>query len=258
MDRDTRADDATDGLARLSDLVARGLLPLEVALDLCQPRSLEEAARLQRRLRAAVGDPDLSVDGMLAPTVADLSADEAGYPVLRNLETTTRYELKRLLGKGGVGAVWLAKDRVLEREVAIKVLQDESDDQLARFVYEARVTGRLDHPGVVGVHDAGLLPDGRLYYAMPLATGRSLGAVVEGLRRDDPEMVRAFPLQRLLRIFIQVCQAMAFAHDRGLIHRDLKPDNVLLGESARCTSRTGASRGSTPKRATGPPSRAPP
>jgi serine/threonine protein kinase len=133
----------------------------------------------------------------------------------------TRYELRGRLGRGGMGTVWRAFDRDLGREVALKVMNgpEARPGGIARLRMEAQVLARLEHPGLVPVHDLGALPDGRLFYAMKLVRGRRLD-----------EHVRELPLQAArLRVFERICEAVAFAHAQGVIHRDLKPQNVMVG-----------------------------
>ena len=123
----------------------------------------------------------------------------------------TRYQLIEELGRGGMGVVYLAEDSQLRRQVAIKILDDPR---------EARVLASLEHPGIVPVHDAGILPDGRSYYAMKLVRGARLDAFLE----KTPH------LPDRLRIFQRICEPVAFAHARGVTHRDLKPANIMVGE----------------------------
>ena len=134
----------------------------------------------------------------------------------------TRYELVSVLGRGGMGVVYLARDSALDREVALKVIDRPSADQEAtdRLAREARILARLEHPGIVPVHDFGQLPDGRLFYAMKRVHGDRLDRWVAG-RRD---------LGERLGVFLRVCDAVAFAHAHGVIHRDVKPENVMVGE----------------------------
>jgi serine/threonine protein kinase len=134
--------------------------------------------------------------------------------------TETPYEILETIGRGGMGTVYLALDRRLDREVALKVVQlpGSAAEDAGRLLREARVLARLEHPGIVPVHDAGLLPDGRAFYAMKR---------VRGLRLD--EHARAVPLAERLRAFERICEAVAFAHAHGVIHRDLKPENVMIG-----------------------------
>jgi serine/threonine protein kinase len=127
--------------------------------------------------------------------------------------TGTRYELIRELGRGGMGVVYEVRDQELERNVAMKVVD-------ADWCSEARIIAGLEHPGIVPVHDAGTLPDGRLYYTMKLVRGARLDrwAAADRSRTD------------VLRVFTRVCEAVAFAHANGVVHRDLKPQNVMVGE----------------------------
>jgi serine/threonine protein kinase len=133
----------------------------------------------------------------------------------------TRYEVRRLVGRGGMGAVYLVHDRELDREVALKVLSapEAGPDAAARMLREARIIARLEHPGIVPVHDVGVLPDGRAFYAMKLVSGSRL----DGIAARRP------PLPELLRVFVRICEAVAFAHAHGVVHRDLKPENVMVG-----------------------------
>jgi serine/threonine protein kinase len=132
----------------------------------------------------------------------------------------TPYEILETIGRGGMGTVYLARDRRLDREVALKVVQlpGGAAEDVERLLREARVLAHLEHPGIVPVHDAGLLPDGRAFYAMKR---------VRGSRLD--EHARAVPLAERLRAFERICEAVAFAHAHGVIHRDLKPENVMVG-----------------------------
>ncbi len=130
----------------------------------------------------------------------------------------TRYRLLEPIGRGGMGAVYLAEDATLGRRVAIKVLHPEmaSPEAVARMLREARTLAALEHPGIVPVHDAGLLADGRAFCVMKW---------VKGHRLDEFQA----PLADRLRVFERICQTVAFAHSRGVIHRDLKPANVMVG-----------------------------
>lgn len=133
----------------------------------------------------------------------------------------TRYELIERIARGGMGTVYRVKDRELDRDVALKVLSDPQPrpDEIARMMKEARILARLEHPGIVPIHDVGTLPDGRAFYAMKLVRGRRL----------DEHLELDMPLTELLRIFNRICEPVAFAHARGVIHRDLKPANIMVG-----------------------------
>lgn len=134
---------------------------------------------------------------------------------------SSRYEVRALLGRGGMGSVYLAHDTGLGRDVAIKVLHDPAPGSalLARLQREARLLARLEHPGIVPIHDLLHLPDGRVAYVMQHVQGARLDQHLAGERG----------LEARLRVFLKLCESVAFAHDRGVVHRDLKPENVMLG-----------------------------
>jgi eukaryotic-like serine/threonine-protein kinase len=133
----------------------------------------------------------------------------------------TRYALVEFLARGGMGAVYLAEDQTLNRRVALKILEmdDPQGELAARLVREARVLAQLEHPGIVPVHDVGTIADGRVFYAMKY---------VEGIRLDR-YLGSVAALSERLRLFLRVCDAVSFAHSRGILHRDLKPSNVMIG-----------------------------
>ncbi len=157
--------------------------------------SLSDAAL--DRLRAVLDEPDLS---------------------------GTRYELRESLGRGGMGTVWRAFDRELARDVALKVLDEPCPEAAAavsqRLLDEARVLARLEHPGIVPVHDVGTLPDGRVWVAMKQVRGERL----------DQRIAAGLDEAQRHRIFARLCETVAFAHSRGVVHRDLKPQNLMIGE----------------------------
>ena len=132
----------------------------------------------------------------------------------------TRYRALRLLGHGGMGSVWLAEDSILQRPVALKILAAESGpaDLAARLMQEAVVLARLEHPGIVPVHDAGTLADGRTFYCMKHVEGLTLERYATPLA-----------LRQRLQLFQRIAEPLAFAHSRGIIHRDLKPANIMIG-----------------------------
>jgi serine/threonine protein kinase len=127
--------------------------------------------------------------------------------------TETRYEIESEIGRGGLGVVYAARDRQLDRRVALKV-------QEAALAGEAPLIARLEHPAIVPIHEAGTLPDGRAFYVMKLVAGARLDHYLAG----SPS------LGERLRVVRRVGEALAFAHSRGVLHRDLKPQNVMVGE----------------------------
>ena len=136
--------------------------------------------------------------------------------------TGTRYRLIRRLGRGGMATVYLVEDTSLDREAALKVLTDPDPGgrMAARLVAEARLLAGLEHPNLAPVHDVGTLPDGRVFYVMKYVRGARLDAWIASVT-DRPA---------ILRLFVKVCDAVAFAHAHGVVHRDLKPQNIMVGE----------------------------
>ncbi len=146
-----------------------------------------------------------------------------------------RFRVLRPHARGGIGEVYVAEDSQLAREVALKELQqDEAYNEVsrARFLLEAEITGSLEHPGIVPVYGMGCYDDGRPYYAMRFIQGESLKHAIDAFHQqaDDPkEGGKRFALHKLLRRFVDVCNAIEYAHSRGVLHRDIKPANVMLG-----------------------------
>ena len=138
------------------------------------------------------------------------------------------------LGSGAMAEVLRGYDTKLRREVALKVTkltrQEMPRRELARFAEEVQIMAQLEHPNVVPVHDLGTSPDGRGYFSMKLIPGHSLETILEQRRANDPATLAQFGLRRLLDVFLQVCQAIDYAHARGVIHRDLKPANIMVGD----------------------------
>jgi serine/threonine protein kinase len=133
------------------------------------------------------------------------------------------YDLGERVGQGGMGVVYRARERRLDRQVAVKVLREKypvNSPAATQFLDEARITGQLQHPGIPPVYGVGSLPDGRPFLTMKLVKGQTLD---ELLRDQGPGSVR------WLGVFEAVCQAVGYAHSRGVIHQDLKPANVMVG-----------------------------
>ena len=140
--------------------------------------------------------------------------------------TADRYELDREIGRGGIGVVFRGRDRLLGRELAVKVLGDahlDKPEARRRFLDEARVGSQLQHPGIVPVYDLGWLDEQRPFFTMKLVEGDTLAEILKARREVAQD------LARLLGILEQVCQAIGYAHGRGIIHRDLKPANIMVG-----------------------------
>ena len=141
------------------------------------------------------------------------------------------YQVGQLLGRGGMGAVLQAEDSSIQRQVAMKVvLRGDSTGDVLRFIHEARITGQLEHPNIIPVHTLGSDEHGQPFYTMKLVRGATLHQALRDLSRGEEGAVRTHTLPALLTIFQKVCDAIRFAHSQNVIHRDLKPDNIMLGD----------------------------
>lgn len=167
------------------------------------------------------------------PSSPPLHADEPGSGFA---DFSERYEEMGMIGEGGMGEVRRMWDNALNRAVAMKILRrdlSDRDDLVLRFVEEAQATGQLEHPGIVPVYGFGRLPDGRPYFTMKEIRGRSLLDVIEEVHQASDGVWGTTPsgwtFHRLIGVFQQVCEAIAYAHSRGVLHRDLKPTNVMVG-----------------------------
>ena len=154
-------------------------------------------------------------------TLSDRTLEHLATVADRPVVSGSRYEILDRLGQGGMGTVYRARDLSLGREVALKVLSAPwiAGADAGRLLKEAQILARLEHPGIVPVHDVGTLADGRAFYAMRRVQGRRLDVA----RAASP------PLPDLLRMFYRVCETVAYAHAHGILHRDLKPQNIMIG-----------------------------
>ena len=182
-----------------------------------------------KRLLATIVDPDIQ------KTLVSLSVrSEVVEAAEDNSLSLHRYTLVRLHADGGIGRVWIARDSALARNVALKELRPETATNpslRARFLNEARITSQLEHPGIVPVYEVGRWPeDEHPFYTMRFVKGRTLTeAIKEYHNKRIAGSLQSIELLTLLNAFVTVCQTIAYAHDRGIIHRDLKGQNVILG-----------------------------
>jgi Flp pilus assembly protein TadD/tRNA A-37 threonylcarbamoyl transferase component Bud32 len=192
-----------------------------------------------REMLQRIADPDLQ-GGLSRTSVYPFKDSGAGAtPTFGTIELASgmsRFRILRPHAKGGLGEVFVAADDELHREVALKRIQPgraDDHESRTRFVLEAEITGNLEHPGIVPVYGLGHYANGRPFYAMRFVQGESLKAAIARFHaadipgRDPGE--RALALRGLLGRFIDVCDAIAYAHSRSVLHRDLKPGNIMLG-----------------------------
>lgn len=215
----------------LSEILAtRGILDAPTLARLVDEVANEAplAAAIGSDVREARTAPDSlaeTIDHVRTPIAAAGTQSDA-----------SRFEVLGRHARGGLGEVFQASDRELNRTVALKqMLARHAHDPAAqaRFLLEAEVTGRLEHPGIVPVYSLGRYPDGRPYYAMRLVEGETLRSAIERFHQPGRARLsgerREIAFRRLLRSLIDACNAVAYAHSRGVVHRDLKPENIMLG-----------------------------
>ena len=198
-------------------------------------KPVTESTRLWPNQKIQIGSATVELHRVKSEPPPDVSLAPAQAAVKRLLPAELLHEKKYAIGgvvaQGGMGAILNAKEASIERTVAMKVMLDgSSPDDLTRFVAEAKVTGQLEHPNIVPVHELGVDENDQVYYTMKFVKGVTLRRVLEQMAAGDAVTLKKYPLPVLLTIFQKVCDAIAFAHSKGVIHRDLKPENIMLGD----------------------------
>jgi eukaryotic-like serine/threonine-protein kinase len=192
---------------------------------------------------SVIKDLEALADPEARASLSQLSLAPSNYdPFATNFESVgdttssgTRFRILRPLNKGGMGVVSVALDTELDRSIALKEIRDTAaNDQAyrARFLAEAEITGKLEHPGIIPIYGLGTYADGRPFYAMRLIRGDKTGSLMDAIERFHKEpnpSARVVDFRGLLGRFLDVCNALSYAHSKGVLHRDLKPDNILLG-----------------------------
>lgn len=142
-----------------------------------------------------------------------------------------RYGIGEVIAVGGMGAILRAWDRDADREVAMKVmLRSENEAHVERFTREARIVAGLQHPNIVPVHEIGVSPHGDPYFTMKRIRGQDLATIIARLRRAEPDALARYPVPDLVAILMKICDGVAFAHSRAILHLDLKPNNIQVGD----------------------------
>ena len=162
-------------------------------------------------------------DIFLAGTDYDLKEFDNSY---------NKYTNFREAGRGGNGVLYFAYDNNLGRDVIVKRLPEQLEDsptEQRRFLREARVTSQLQHPNTVPVYEIGRDDRNRLYFTMKRIRGHNLFAMLSGIARGDEGLKKQFTIKRLLAIYVQICRVLTYAHAHGVIHRDVKPENIMVG-----------------------------
>ncbi|MEK7468050.1 MAG: protein kinase [Planctomycetota bacterium] len=194
-----------------------------------------ELAAISEVPRPRPAAPHPATNKSTPPSVAALRPASVLPAAMRDLlpGKIAGHEITGILGSGGMGKVFLAKEPVLGREVALKVLKPKDVHELLlmhRLLDEAVVTGRLGHPGIVPIYQVGKDPDFGLWYTMKVVEGKSLEDILNDLREEIPAAVERYTLPALLDIFKRTCEAIGFSHHHGVVHRDVKPANIMIGE----------------------------
>ncbi|MFT5128910.1 MAG: serine/threonine protein kinase/Leucine-rich repeat (LRR) protein [Rhodothermales bacterium] len=213
------------------------------ALGLCPACLLEEGLGLIEEADEAFGESffedslaaqEALLESSISTKVLGAVREKTGaISEFLSSERDDSYDVGGLLARGGMGSIHKAVDRNCGRTVAMKLLhasKERDTHAVRRFINEAQITAQLEHPNIIPVHDLGILSSGdRVYYTMKHVQGRDLGSIIDLIKEGDKAMIARFPLTRMLEIFLKVCDAIAFAHARDVVHRDLKPDNIMVG-----------------------------
>ncbi len=207
-----------------ADLAYAVIFLLESAPQSGAPKTVQVDASLASRLKAAFGK-DLDPKVSLAGDDSRMGDSSLLDNLLNRTATTSRYDFGDEIARGGMGAISRVYDRDLRRHIAMKVMLDDDPSRLARFLEEAQVTGQLDHPNIVPVHELGIDASSRVFFTMKLVKGETLNDVFAKVVNQ----VDGWNLTRALSVILRVCEAMAFAHAKGVLHRDIKPANVMVG-----------------------------
>lgn len=161
--------------------------------------------------------------GASAPSVRD---------IISHAQAETKYIVDRTIGKGGMGAVLSTVDQDIRRKVAMKVMlsKDSADTpKVKRFLEEAQITGQLEHPNIVPVHEIGIDEDSKIYFTMKLVQGENLETILANCENNVEDYSEKFSLGNLIQLFMKLCDGISYAHSKGVIHRDLKPENIMIG-----------------------------
>ena len=236
--------DDFDAVVKAYPYFAAELTRLRVRWQRTHPAPSPDASftvRLQKAYGDSV-DPGISLEPDSTGSGSDSNLREVRLEKLASHTPETRYEVRAEIARGGMGAILKVWDGDLRRNLAMKVMlgRDEEaakvgepgldPEKLSRFLEEAQITGQLEHPGIVAVHDLGIDADGRIFFTMPLVKGRDLKEIIDAIVSSESGTTEdGWTRTRVVSVFIKVCEAMAFAHSKGVIHRDIKPSNIMVG-----------------------------
>jgi len=211
-----------------------------------------EALRREADGTPVLDPPDLTTGQFLRKTLTDATAGETADPTRTSTLTSfgdseavlpgvlaedesgrRRFEVQREVGRGATSRVYAVRDNSLGRTIAVKLLRQSREKRASvreRFLHEARVTATLEHPNIMPIHDIGVGANHELYFTMKNIAGMSLGDAIRRKQQGQPTHEELAGVDGVVRVFLKVCDALSFAHSRGYVHQDVKPDNIMVGE----------------------------
>lgn len=193
--------------------------------------SAEEPTQELRETTAPASDAgEVRLNGTVGLTSLP-EVSRSGDQVTLTSRNEVRYRNESVLGRGGMGEVQLANDQDIGRRVAVKRLLDEKNPQsVARFIDEVRTVGKLEHPNIVPIHDVGVDADGSLFFVMKYVDGETLASIIGRLRDGDLDYFKRYSFEARLDLFSGLMRALQYAHKQGMLHRDVKPENIMVGQ----------------------------
>ncbi len=182
-------------------------------------------------------DVDLELTSQLYYAKRGKSLDKSGAATINDVisrsPSETKYIYDTELGRGGMGAVYATIDQDIRRKVAMKVMLpgvSSSTGHIKRFLEEAQVTGQLEHPNIVPIHDIGIDEESKIYFTMKLVKGETLEDIINRIGKGDAGSKQKYSPVTLLQVFMKICDGVSYAHSKGVLHRDLKPENIMVGD----------------------------